>query len=314
MALSLPTQVLQSLMYYTYEFDGTYNIFAILKHGPFIPLLLLDGCVINRIPLRMKQFWLFQFVVVAYLAWSVTYTYTGLNLPDDLPSIYVWLDWKNSMHSAILLALFVLILLDPAIFLMCRSVSRMLPRRLRDENKEVVKKATTVESAEDVDITHDISRDIEEGGVTSCDEVVFDNVDMDEPKEEQVMCSIPKNDEATNNVVSEVVTERDEEIEDLASFPSIIYDDGDASTFNSSIQETEASSRVSSRIDAYIETKKPYEDLASFAGYDEGEDTDYSFDKEGVDISFERDVSKGSHDFDHVSFPDLLSPVKEADT
>ena len=262
----------------------------------------------------MKQFWLFQFIIVAYLAWSVVYAYTGLNMSDDSSPIYAWLDWKNSMHSAILLALFVLILLDPAIFLMCRNVSRMLPRRLRVENKEVVKKASTVQSAEDVDITHDITHDIEEGAVTSCDEVVFGDVDMEEPKEDNVMLSMPKDEEASNNASPQVTTNRNEDIEDLASFPSIIYDDGDASTFNSSIQETQVSSRASSLIDAYIETKKPYEDLASFAGYDEGEDTDYSFDKEGVDISFEREVSKGGHDFDNVSFPDLLSPVKEADT
>ena len=288
-------------MHYTLEFDGSFTYLSIIKNGATIPLLLMDGLLINRIPLRMKQFALFQFIVIAYLAWCVAYTFSGLIMPNGEESMYEWLDWKNDIHSAILLSLFVLILVNPAVFLSTRAVSRILPRRLRSKTSKhaSIVESSTADAQDEVDVTHDI----EEGDV-SCEEEKVDVMLSD------VTIGMPSREEAVADSEVSFSTQK-EEIEDLASFPEMIYDDGevDISLGSSYNEETNASSRIDSYI-GNIETKKPYQDLASFADNDDedGNEIEYSFDKEGVDISFEREVSKASLDVDDFSFPDLLAP------
>lgn len=300
-AISLPSQLVMMLMHYTLQFGGSIDYISIIKHGAAIPLLLLDGFVINRIPLRMKQFAFFQSFTMSYLAWSIAYAYSGLIMPSGEDAIYEWLDWKSDIHSAILLSLFVLVLVNPAVFVSCRAASRILSRRMQTKslNKRNIVESSTADAQDEVDITHDI----EEGDAS---------YDVDVKLSSVTVQSISKEEEV--NSPQTMSTQRDEDIEDLASFPEIIYDDGDANmSLGSSIhEETQASSaQASSRLDAYIgDVKKPYEDIESFPGcHDEdGNDTDYSFDKEGVDISFEREVSHASLDADLVSFPDLLAP------
>jgi hypothetical protein len=282
-------------MHYTLQFDGSHTWLSIIKHGPAIPLLLIDGMVINRIPLRMKQLYLFQIFFVGYLTWTVAYSYSGLSMPDGEVNIYEWLDWKTDIHSAVLLSLFVLVLVNPAVFVLCRSVSRILPRRLKSSEKGSIVEVGTADVQDEVDMT----QDIEEGDVT-CDEenmnVILSDVTVDAPYEHKI----------AESILRAPTSQQDEDIEDLASFPEIIYDDGDAAmSLDSSYNEDTHSSRFNA-CSGDIETKKTSEeDLASFP--DEN-DADYSFDKEGVDISFERDVSKASLDVDLVSFPDLLPP------
>jgi hypothetical protein len=296
-AVTLPSQVIITLMYYALEFDGSVDYLSIIKHGAAIPLLLIDGFAINRIPLRMKQFGLFQLFVIGYLAWSIAYAYSGLTMPNGQETVHEWLNWNADIHSAILLSLFLLVIINPAVFLGCRAASRLLPRRLQNKtDKREIIESSTADAQDEADITHDI----EEGDV-SYDEKVhveLSDVTVNMPSEEEV--STPKT----------VTTKHDEEIEDLASFPEIIYDDdGDANmSLDSSLNED---TKASSRVDVLIgDIKKPYEDLESFPGYaNDGNDTDYSFDKEGVDIiSIEREVSHASMDPDMVSFPDLLAP------
>lgn len=290
-------------MYYTLEFDGSVDFISIVKHGAAIPVLLFDGFAINRIPLRMKQFGLYQSFAVAFLAWSIAYAYSGLNISGEQETIYEWLDWKTDIHSAALLSLFGLVIVNPAVFVGCRATSRMLPRRLQTKSVDTrdIAESSTADVQDEVDITHDL----EEGDVSYEDKVDVRLSSMTVP-------SIPIEEEVSTPKT--IKSEQDEEIEDMASFPEIIYDDGDANmSQNSSYnEETQASSaQASSRIDAYIGVvEKPYEDLKSFPGYNEedGNDTDYSFDKEGVDISFEREISHASIEPDMVSFPDLLAP------
>ena len=287
-------------MHYKLQFDGSFTYLSIIKNGANIPLLLIDGLVVNRIPLRMKQFGLSQFIVIAYLAWSLAYAFSGLIMPAEEESIYHFLDWKNDIHSAILLSLFVTILVNPAVFLSSRAVSRILPRRLRSKASKhgSIVESSTADAQDEVDVTHDI----EEGDV-SCEEekvdVMLNDVTIGMPSREEVVA---------NSEVS--FSTQKEEIENIASFPEMIYDDSEAdvSLGSSYNEETKASSRIDSYI-GNIETKKPYEDLASFADNDDdGNETDYSFEKEGFDISFEKEVSKSSLDIDDFSFPDLLPP------
>jgi hypothetical protein len=297
LAVTLPSQVIIALMYYALEFDGSVDYLSIIKHGAAIPLLLIDGFVINRIPLRMKQFGLFQLFVIGYLAWSIAYAYSGLTMPNGQETVYEWLNWNADIHSAILLSLFVLVIINPAVFVGCRAASRLLPRRLqnRSDKREIIE-SSTADAQDEADITHDI----EEGDV-SYDEKVhveLSDVTVNMPSEEEV--STPKT----------VTTKHDEEIEDLASFPEIIFDDDDGDANMSLDSCLNEDTQASSRVDAFIgDIKKPYEDLESFPGYaNDGNVSDYSFDKEGVDISFEREVSHASMDPDMVSFPDLLAP------
>ena len=54
---------------------------------------------------------------------------------QDHTAIYSDLDWKENPTKASIICLGVMIVLNPIIFLFCRVLSRLLPRRLCDEEE-----------------------------------------------------------------------------------------------------------------------------------------------------------------------------------
>lgn len=275
-------------------------------NGTGIVILLIDGILVNRMPLRMKQFYLYQAFVALYFVWSVAFAFSGLANPyNEDKTIYSWLDWKTDTASAIMLALFVLIIVNPAVFVFCRSLSRLLPRRLKTAATKTSEKhasqiiievrtedAPSADETYDVQDEVDVTYDVEIAPSNDVNERVIDNTSVDD---ERASISYAK---ATVN------STRDEDIEDLASFPEILYDAEELDISLGSYTENEPTV-ASSRIDAYdagITKSSHNEDLVSYPDIMDDDEVDYTFDKEGLDISFEREVAKA------VSLPDLLPP------
>jgi len=314
-AISFPSQIVVTLMFWLLEYSGSIDYTTLIMHGAGIILLFIDGFIINRTPLRMKQFYLFETFVTLYLVWSVAFAFSGLPNPyreEEDGAIYSWLNWKSDTASAVMMALFCLIIVNPVVFILCRAVSRVFPRRLQ---KTAAKKSKTLErqvkvSVEegtdddverDVDVTYDVEGEVD---VTCEAEVINGSTDQE--------VEVSHGNEADKEHVH---LSNIEDVEDLASFPEIIYDDGEVDisldSYENELTEPEAT-EASSRMDTYDkEVTKTFhnEDLVSFPDVLHDDDVDYSFDEEGVDISFDREVASASQERDTVSFPDLL-PVQ----
>ncbi|KAL7505363.1 hypothetical protein ACHAWX_000605 [Stephanocyclus meneghinianus] len=135
-AIALPGEVIICLLFWFLEFDGTVQYVSLMLHGIGILLLAIDGFLINRIPLRIKQFFLFEAFAASYLIWNIIFSFSGLGNPyresgaQDDDAIYSSLRWKTNTASAVTTAVLVLLVANPILFLLCRSVSRLPPRRL----------------------------------------------------------------------------------------------------------------------------------------------------------------------------------------
>jgi len=111
-SLSLSIEVVVAVLYWVLEYDGSgvkYNSFMI--HGGGVILLLIDGLLISRIPLRMKQLVFGEIFSVLYMAWNAIFSFSGLKNPytqgpdstQDDDAIYSAMAWKkNPTRSAIL--------------------------------------------------------------------------------------------------------------------------------------------------------------------------------------------------------------------
>ena len=104
---------------------------TLMLHGIAWVVIGVDGIIINRIPLRMKQFIIFELIAICYLIWSVLHSVLSVGNPwyDDSETIYNFVDWKNNTGLAVGLALGILFVANPIAFLLCRALSRCLPLR-----------------------------------------------------------------------------------------------------------------------------------------------------------------------------------------
>jgi hypothetical protein len=143
-AIALPAEIVITILYWTLEFDADDGVTYInlMVHGIVMVLIMIDGFVLSRIPLRMKQFILFESLTALYFLWTVIHAYSGIGNPyadgdtptQDDDAIFGSLAWKNNTTASVILFLGVLFAVNPIIFMMCRALSRLLPRRLCEED------------------------------------------------------------------------------------------------------------------------------------------------------------------------------------
>lgn len=120
-ALAAPAEIVVTVGYWTLVWDGTSSAFTyrnLMIHGGFMLIVLLEGLVINRIPIRLRHFWLVAAYLILYLAWTVLHALLGIGNPetdDDL--IYTALQWKNEPGPTTLVGAEILFVLAPVAFL-----------------------------------------------------------------------------------------------------------------------------------------------------------------------------------------------------
>ncbi|KAL3774702.1 hypothetical protein ACHAW5_003774 [Stephanodiscus triporus] len=144
LAIAAPAQVVVTILYWTLLFDADDDVtyVKLMLHGIVMVLIMIDGFILSRIPLRMKQFILFESFAIVYVLWTVVHAYSGIGNPyadgetptQDDDAIYSSLAWKNNTAGAAILSVIVLIVANPIIFMMCRALSRLLPRQLCEAN------------------------------------------------------------------------------------------------------------------------------------------------------------------------------------
>ena len=137
-AAMLPANVLVTILYWVLEFDGTTSYPGVMVHGGTMVLIMIDGCILSRIPLRIKQFWFYELFCFLYIIWTIIHSFSSIGNPfnesrgEDDNSIYGALGWKNNTTAAIITSVLVLFIGNPIIFLLCRLLSRCLSRRYED--------------------------------------------------------------------------------------------------------------------------------------------------------------------------------------
>jgi len=141
-SVTLPTEILITILYWALVFDYSEDevvYHSVMAHGGMVPAIMIDGFLLSCLPLRMKQFILLETGAFLFVLWSIIHAFSGIGNPyvdsgeksDD--AIYTSLAWKNNTVGAVIVALIVLFVVSPIIFLFCRALSRIRPRRMCEE-------------------------------------------------------------------------------------------------------------------------------------------------------------------------------------
>jgi len=146
-AIAFPAEIVITILFWLLEFDGNLKYVSVMVHGGFAALLLIDGLLLSRIPLRMKQLLLSQAFCFFYILWGGIHAYSGIGNPykddgtQDDDAIYGSIAWKAKPIDTTILVVGVFFLVNPIVFLVCRLLSRLLPRRLvrGEENEQLFK-------------------------------------------------------------------------------------------------------------------------------------------------------------------------------
>jgi hypothetical protein len=142
-AIAAPPELYITILYYVLEFQGKFNYSDLMFHGIAIILIMVDGFILSRIPLRMKQFVLFESFMAVYLLWTIAHAYSIIGNPfangemttQDDDAIYSSLAWKNQTTQASIFVAVVLIVVNPIIFVVCMALSRLLPLQIATGNE-----------------------------------------------------------------------------------------------------------------------------------------------------------------------------------
>ncbi|GFH48081.1 hypothetical protein CTEN210_04557 [Chaetoceros tenuissimus] len=113
----LPGEFLVSIGYWSFEYDPYIPMTFInfYKHAIIGVLLLFDGNIIARIPLRMRHIMSPILYGISYLLWSLVYSYYKWG-NSHKGVIYRFIDWRKHPKEAIIISLFLLLIVTPVIF------------------------------------------------------------------------------------------------------------------------------------------------------------------------------------------------------
>jgi hypothetical protein len=122
-SVSLVAEFIVAIGYWTFEYDPAEQVTGInyYKHGIIGCLLLLDGNVIGRIPLRIKHWRGVLVYGILYLIWSMVVSYLKLGRRHGI--IYSFMDWRDDPEKAAGIGFFLLFLLGPLVYGACWLIS-----------------------------------------------------------------------------------------------------------------------------------------------------------------------------------------------
>ena len=126
------TYIFWTAEYAPSTYDLKYSV--IMMHGPTWALVLLDGFLVSKIPVRLMHYWICFFFGILFLCWSLIQAF----LPVDNPykdgdanggdeSLYDVLDWNNDPVPSAGLSVLLLLIAFPVIQILLWMMS--LPGR-----------------------------------------------------------------------------------------------------------------------------------------------------------------------------------------
>ena len=132
-SLSLNVGLIASIMFWILVYDGSLdNMYSeVMKHGGLFMMVFIDGMIINRIPLRLKQVIWTVTMGVSYWIWLVIHQFSGIGNPyrDDIDRIYEIVDFEETPLFSCILCFGLSVVVMPFLFAVLMTVSSFISPR-----------------------------------------------------------------------------------------------------------------------------------------------------------------------------------------
>jgi len=119
--LATPLEIIITILYWVLEYptkDISPSYVTIFVHGILAILLLIDGNLIARIPLRIKQVLGMLIYAVLYLIWTVIHGVIGIgNGSEDGDLLYDVIDWKEKPLATAITSIIIVVVVVPIVFI-----------------------------------------------------------------------------------------------------------------------------------------------------------------------------------------------------
>jgi hypothetical protein len=142
-------QILVTLLFWTLDYEpekNPLNDLVFLVHGGLMVVVLFDGLVVNRVPVRLKHTIVTMAFALLYLTWSIlhntVYQYNPHTADDDVAdddAIYEVMKWSKEPLSAAIVASVVVFVLLPffsVIIWALSLISRRYEESVQPESNE----------------------------------------------------------------------------------------------------------------------------------------------------------------------------------
>ena len=133
--VSINLSLLSTILFWILVYDPTVPLRYdhVMNHGGTLILIIIDGMVINRIPIRLRQLVWVEAVSLCYLLWNIIQQYSSIENPnrddDDTVALYDSLDFKKNAGAAVILCVLLILLAIPALFILLMLFSSMFKTR-----------------------------------------------------------------------------------------------------------------------------------------------------------------------------------------
>jgi hypothetical protein len=134
-------QIMVTLLFWILDYEpekNPLNEVVFLVHGGVMVIVLFDGLVVNRVPVRLKHAIVTMALALLYLTWSILHntvyqynprTANDINTDDD--AIYAVLSWKKEPLSATIVAVVVVFVCVPIFHVIIWALS-LISRRYEE--------------------------------------------------------------------------------------------------------------------------------------------------------------------------------------
>ena len=157
--VSLNLGLIASILFWALVYEPPLAYETVMLHGIFFMLVLFDGMILNRIPIRLKHLLWTELVSFVYLLWTLIHGLSPLGNPNlncednpdtDDDALYDTLNWKKRPVPALILVFFVMGVAVPIVHHLLWFVSIFFQPRHYIAPKKV-EKEHEVEAEEELD-------------------------------------------------------------------------------------------------------------------------------------------------------------------
>jgi len=137
-SIAAPAETAIVFLFWTFDYkqsvDGPVRYCMVFEHGILASLILIDGTIIGRIPLRRIHCICVITYMSIYFAWNVMFSRFFV---EESSPIYDVLDWRNDFIFAAFLVFLIIAIVSPVSFLFCWMLSIRKRRYLSNDDVEV---------------------------------------------------------------------------------------------------------------------------------------------------------------------------------
>jgi len=127
---SVPNELIITLLFWTLDYpvtvkeDKSLQFHTFTTHGIIALLLLIDGNLIARIPLRIKHIAVIEIYSILYLIWTVIHAISGIgNGTNEGDLLYEVIDWKNKPIATLITSVLIVVVVVPIMFMLAWLLS-----------------------------------------------------------------------------------------------------------------------------------------------------------------------------------------------